>query len=139
MVEEIIKDDQDLFIVDVQLKGHKGSQHLLVSMDGDNGIQIDKCASISRQLGHQLEEMDLIGGKYNLEVSSAGLSEPLKLLRQFKKNEGRTLKVKLVSGDKITGVLKSSAEGGIVLEDEGEEKEVNFKDIDKSTVAVSFK
>lgn len=126
-------------MVDVTLKGHAGNQRLTVTLDGDKGVQIDQCVEVSRKLGSQLEEMNLIDGKYTLEVTSAGLGEPLKMVRQYQKNIGRNLEVRLIEGGDISGKLVEVNEDGIVLEAKDEKRELNFKEIDKSTVAVSFK
>lgn len=126
-------------MVNTSLKGQGGSQKLVVTLDGDRGVMIDQCASISRQLGNKIEELDLIEGKYNLEVSSAGMGSPLKLPRQYKKNQGRTLNVKLISGEEYNGKLGSSDDDGFSLETENGIVNLNFKDIDKSIVEVSFK
>ncbi len=139
LIEEIISDQPDLFIVDVQLKGNKANQRLQIFMDGDKGIQIDQCANISRKLGHQIEELGLIEDKYILEVSSAGMGVPLKSMRQYKKNEGRQLEVKLKNGEAQVGKLLGATEEALKLEIEENEVEIPFGEIEKSTVVVSFK
>ena len=84
---------------------------------------------------------------YVLEVSSPGLDHPLASLRQFKKNVGRKLRVRLKSGSQIEGNLQVVNEAAIVLAAESkekkkkvvEEKEISFADIEKANVLVSFK
>ena len=139
MVEQIISETPELFVVDISLKGNKGTQKLVIKMDGDNGIGIDQCASISRQLGARIEEQDLIQDKFILEVTSAGLDSPLRIPRQFAKNVGRSLKVVMNDGDELEGKLKDFQDGVLQLEVEDETKEINSKDIEKSVVVVSFK
>ncbi|MEQ9229454.1 MAG: ribosome maturation factor RimP [Cyclobacteriaceae bacterium] len=139
LIEEIISDQPDLFIVDVQLKGSKANQRLQIFMDGDKGIQIDQSAHISRKLGHQIEELGLIEDKYILEVSSAGMGVPLKSMRQYKKNEGRQLEVRLKNGESQVGNLLGATDAALKLEIEENEVEIPFGEIEKSTVVVSFK
>lgn len=139
MVEELIREQRDLFVVDVTLKGHQGNQRLEVSLDGDSGVNIDQCAEVSRRLGHQIEESNMIDGKYILEVSSAGMGRPLKVMRQFKKNQGRELEVALKNGETVTGGLIDSNDEGLKLLIDDKEEEIAFIDIDKSRVLVSFK
>lgn len=139
LVEEIIADQPELFIVDVQLKGNKGNQRLFVFLDGDKGIQIDQCATVSRKLGHQIEEMNLIDGKYILEVSSAGMGKPLQVKRQYKKNVGRELEVVLKNGEVMTGKLESSTDDNLTLNIEEKQVGIPFNEIEKATVVVSFK
>ncbi len=67
-----------------------------VFIDGDQGISIEKCVMYNRALYKRLEEMQFFpDGDFSLEVSSPGLDEPLKLLRQYKKNVGRLVEIVL--------------------------------------------
>lgn len=143
IVNEIITDDPQLFIVKVILKGNPGSQRLIVLLDGDQGVTIDQCSLISRKLAAVLEERDLIDDKFFLEVSSAGIDFPLQSIRQYKKNIGRSLKVELTDSTEVKGELKEVKETGIVLEEQlkksVEQHEISFSEINKSMVLVSFK
>ena len=140
-VEEIILEDSSLFLVDVLLKGHTGNQRLNVELDGDEGLAIETCASVSRRLGSWIEEEDLIPGKFILEVSSPGADKPLTNKRQYKKHVGRQLKVQTAEGLEINGLLKSVETDQIEVE-ESKKKEplmVPFDQIKSSNVIISFK
>lgn len=139
IVEEILAEEDTLFLVDVIIKGHVGSQKVLVLIDGDEGISIDKCAWVSRKLGGILEEEELFTTKYLLEVSSPGLDHPLSLHRQYVKNKGRNLSVELLDGSKTEGKLIEVDLDKILLEDKKEARAINFEDIRKSKVVVAFK
>lgn len=152
-VKEILeqKGDETLFLVDVVVSSAKNSQKVLVHLDGDEGVNIDTCAEISRQLGNILEEEDLFSGSFTLEVSSPGLDLPLKLQRQYHKNIGRNIKV--LTQDNMTrkGLLKEVTEAHIVIAEQpkgkgaqkkkGDVKEVliPFQEIKKTNVLASFK
>ena len=140
-VKEIISDDTDLFIVEIRSAGDPQNMRLQVYLDGDDGLGIDKCASISRQLGARLEEHDLFEAKYTLEVSSPGLDMPLKMSRQYHKNIGRVLKFKTIGGAKVKGELLGISEKDEVriLLDSEEEKVFDLKEIEEAKVTVSFK
>ncbi|MFT6868310.1 MAG: ribosome maturation factor RimP [Cyclobacteriaceae bacterium] len=142
-VEGLISEDPSLFIVDVALKGSSGNQRLMIYLDGDQGVSIAACASVSRRLSGFLEENDLIEGKYYLEVTSAGLDQPLRFLRQYKKNIGRSLSIKMLDGQLVEGELKTVNDTGITLlrvQKKTEETfEIGFDEIDSSKVLVSFK
>jgi ribosome maturation factor RimP len=88
LLEEGLAEFPDLFLIDLKIDD---ANKILVILDGDNGVQLQDCINISRAIEHNLdrEEVD-----FGLEVASAGVSLPLKLVRQYKKNIGRTLKIK---------------------------------------------
>lgn len=132
----------DLFIVEIKLQANR----LQIFVDGDTGVSIDACAGISRYVGHALEEEDPIGHAYTLEVSSPGLSMPLKLKRQFYKNTGRTLAVKMPDGTRRSGRLVKVTEEAVFLEEKvkGERKkdvlvesEIPFSEISEAKVTIN--
>ncbi|HLF33732.1 MAG TPA: ribosome maturation factor RimP [Cyclobacteriaceae bacterium] len=137
---------ENYFVVDVSLTGGKGSRKLKILVDGDQGIDIDACSRISRELSDWLDQKEPIEGPFTLEVGSPGIDYPLSTPRQFRKNLGRMIKV-LKSGQLITrGVLKEVDDRGIVIvepaEKEGKEglaESIDFGEILKATVIVSFK
>lgn len=145
LVEEKISDRPELFLVEVRMMPNN---KLIVHVDGDEGINIQDCAAISRHVGFHLEEENTIEKAYNLEVSSPGVGEPLKLKRQYDKNIGREVGIKLSSGAQSEGKLLSVSEEGIVIEAKVKEKgkkvqlvetSLNFNDITETKVLISFK
>jgi ribosome maturation factor RimP len=88
----------------------------------------------------------MLDDQYTLEVSTPGLDQPLKLLRQYKKNIGRQLKMKLANG-LMEGRLLDVTPENITVEQQVKEgktrsvavREIPFSDIEKSFVLVSFK
>jgi ribosome maturation factor RimP len=145
LVEEKIAGRPDLFLVDVKMQG---SGALTVLVDGDQGVAIADCAEISRHVGFHLEEENVIEHAYNLEVSSPGLDTPLRSLRQYRKNIGRKLNIKLNDGGKRDGELKEVTEDGITLSEVIKEKGkkavsvdsfISFSEIAETKVSVSFK
>jgi len=146
LVEAKIADRPDLFIVDIKM--HPNGR-LIILMDGDNGIGIADCAAVSRTVGFHLEEENVIEQAYHLEVSSPGLDYPLSTPRQYQKNVGRSLSVKLAEEpNKREGKLLEVQEEGILIEESIKEKgkkavlEQNFIPFDQITetkVLISFK
>ena len=138
---------QDCFLVEI--KFHPNNK-LEVFIDSDTGITFNTCRQISRYLEAEIDTNNWLGPKYVLEVSSPGISRPLKLPRQYRKNIGRKLKVKLLEGGEQAGHLIQVEENHIVLEDkvrvkEGKKKvtktiqtEIPFDQIKKAIVQVSF-
>ncbi len=108
LLEEGLLEKPSLFLVDLSISE---SYKITVTLDGDNGVNLQDCIDVSRTLENNLdrEEQD-----YSLEVASAGVSTPLKLVRQYKKNIGRTLKVKTAT-ETIEAKLEAASEDSIVL------------------------
>ena len=83
MVEGLVADDPQYFLVEVKIRP---TNNVKVFLDGDKGISIEKCISYNRQLYKMLESSGLFpADDFSLEVSSPGLDEPLKLMRQYHK------------------------------------------------------
>ena len=114
LVEEKIADKPNLFLVDIKM--HSNGK-LMILVDGDNGIGIDECVAISRHVGFHLEEENVIETAYNLEVSSPGIDTPLTSARQYAKNIGRTLAIKMADGTKREGKLTGITEDAILVEE----------------------
>ena len=137
------------FLVEVIVAGANAAGKILILIDGDQGINIDRCAEVSRRTAAVLEEEDAIQTPYILEVSSPGLEHPLKLLRQYKKNVGRNIKVQLHDDTLIRGDLLAVTEEHILVREKKKEKgskkeieqevKITFSDIKKTNVLVSFK
>jgi ribosome maturation factor RimP len=91
LVNQVLAEKSAVFLIDLKISD---SQKITVTLDGDNGVSLQDCIDMSRAIENDLdrEEHD-----YSLEVASAGVSTPLKLVRQYKKNIGRVLKVKTVT------------------------------------------
>lgn len=88
LLEQGLREKPSIFLIDLAISE---AYKVTVTLDGDNGVTLQDCIDISRAIEHNLdrEEQD-----FSLEVASAGVSSPLKNIRQYKKNVGRTLIVK---------------------------------------------
>ncbi len=108
LLEEALQEKASLFLVDFSISE---SYKITVTLDCDNGVILQDCIDISRVIENNLdrEEQD-----FSLEVASAGVSTPLKLVRQYKKNIGRTLKVK-TAAETIEAKLEAATEESITL------------------------
>jgi ribosome maturation factor RimP len=146
--EDIIHDDERLFVVDVWVADHRSEAKVTVYIDGDEGISIDTCANVSRELSGKLDENELFDGKYTLEVSSPGLRHPLKLRRQYVNNIGRQVKILLNNSQEKTGTLMKVDGEQILIKmlpknkkkkpQQDEEITIPFADINKTNVMASF-
>lgn len=97
------------YLVDVVIKP---GNLIVVEIDNDEAVSIDDCAELSRYLE---EHLDRDVEDYELEVGSAGITSPFKVLRQYVKNIGNEVEMLLKNGSKLTGVLKSADENGVVV------------------------
>ena len=134
----------DIFFVDMKVKP---TNNIKIFLDADSGLGIEKCIKINRRLYRQVEEMGFYPeGDFSLEVSSPGIDEPLKMLRQYVKNIGRTVEVTLNDDTTKEGVLLEANEEGIIIEfTEGKNKKavntklpVLFTDIKQTVVQIKF-
>jgi ribosome maturation factor RimP len=115
MVQALLAGETGYFLVEIRVKP---TSNIRVYLDGDNGIPIEKCVQFNRALYKQLEGSGLFpGDDFSLEVSSPGLDEPLKLLRQYKKNIGRQVELLLQDGSKKEGRLLEVGNDGIIVEE----------------------
>ena len=149
-VSDILREKNErFFLVDTRVNQTPAGTKAIVHIDGDEGISIDACAEVSRALASQLEETELMGEKYVLEVSSPGLDQPLKLHRQYQNNVGRTIKVLTQDNKTTQGILRNVTNDFIELEPAVKSKkkkksepvqnvEISFDQIKKTNVLVTF-
>ena len=110
LVREALEENEELFLIELIFSG---DNKILVEVDGDKGLTLKECMRISRHIENNLdrEEED-----FGLEVTSPDVANPLKVLRQYKKNIGRILAVKTTEDKKIEGTLVDADENKISLE-----------------------
>jgi ribosome maturation factor RimP len=111
IVEEKIA-GTDCYLVDVKVSPSK----VMVFIDKPTAIKIEDCVEISRHLQHQLEESG-IWENHELEVSSPGMGEPLKVPQQYQKSIGRQVSIITFDGIKHIGILKAISPGEVELEE----------------------
>ena len=102
--------ERGFFLIDIQVKA---SNKIFVYADNLKGITLDECAVISRLIE---EKIGLDAGDFDLEVSSPGLENPLKLPIQYQKNAGRTLRVIQTNGETKEGRIIEADTEKVMLE-----------------------
>lgn len=134
------------FIVEVRVKSGK----IVVLLDKPEGITIQECSQVSRFLAEQLEPSGILEN-HEMEVSSPGMDQPLKVFPQYLRRVGRTVTVLTKTGPEKTGVMTAVETEGIHLEETITRKEKNkkisetvnsfipFSEIKETKVVISFK
>lgn len=146
LLDVALTERSHLFLIDLSISD---ANKISIVLDGDNGVSLQDCIDVSRAVEAELdrEEQD-----FSLEVASAGLSNPLKFVRQYKKNLGRNLKVKTISSEEIEAKLTAVDDKKITLEWQAREPkkigkgketvdkkiELPYESIKEAIVIVSF-
>ena len=131
----------ELWGIEYHAQGKRSMLRIFIDKTGD-GVQIEDCEKVSRQVSSVLDVEDPIKGEYTLEVSSPGMDRNLYTLEQYKRYVGQKLAIKLrVSFEgrrKFSGLFKGIEEDEIVLEVDGEEYLLPFELIDKANLVPTF-
>ena len=111
--------------------------HLEITIDSDDGINIDDCEKVHRAIDPILDECDPIEDFYYLEVSSPGIERELRTEEHIEISRGERVEAKLyraVDGKKsVVGVLLGLSDGNVIIECDGEEVSLSRADISKLT------
>ncbi len=115
---------------------------LRLFIDHENGIDVDDCAEVSRQVGAILDVEDPISSEYNLEVSSPGVDKPLFELSHFQQVIGEIVNVKLsmpLNGRrKFKGLLTAIENDALIVEVDSIDYELVINNIDKANLVARF-
>lgn len=108
LLNDALSERPHVFLIDLSISD---TYKIIVTLDADNGLNLQDCIDISRSIENNLDRET---HDYALEVASVGVGSPLKLVRQYKKNVGRTLIVK-TSNETIEAELMEANDDFIVL------------------------
>ncbi len=127
-------------LVDVEYVKEGADYYLRVYADKDGGINIDDCVEISRALEKRLDEEDFISDAYILEVSSPGLTRPLKKEKDFERSIGKKIEIKLYKGidglKEFEGILKDFDKDSVTVLTDDEEMKLSRTEI--SMIRLAF-
>jgi ribosome maturation factor RimP len=116
-----IVDDERLKLVEIEFKPANKRWLLRIYIDKDGGVTIDDCAYVSRELARHLDVEDFIVQPYTLEVSSPGLTRPLKKSEDFVRNKGKTCRI--ITREAVAGKNEFLGEIGEATADKVDIKE----------------
>lgn len=105
----LLSTESESYLIDVTVSR---DNQIVITLDNDEAIDIDECAALSQYID---QHMDRDKEDFELEVGSAGLTSPLKTLRQYAKFEGEEMEVMLRDGRKLRGILGAADEEGFDL------------------------
>ncbi|MCW2117901.1 ribosome maturation factor RimP [Flavobacterium sp. 7A] len=142
---EALSERPSLFLIDVVITD---AFKVIVTIDGDDGVVLQDCIDVSRAVESNLDREDQ---DFSLEVASFGVGSPLKFVRQYKKNVGRTLIVKTAT-ENIEAELVEANDDFVILSWEAREPkklgkgketvqkrlELSYGDIKEAIVTVTF-
>ena len=115
-----IAEENGVEIYDVEYVKEGSDWYLRVYIDKEGGVTIDDCQNVSRAFNEILDRENYIDDQYIFEVSSPGLTRPLKKEKDYEKSIGRLLDIKLykpVEGKKeYAGILKEYNKDIIIIE-----------------------
>lgn len=150
MVEQLVQDfletRKDLYLVDLKISA---TNDVVVVLDGDASLSIQDCLDASRVIEFNIDRESY---DFSLQVMSPGLSEPLVLPRQYKKNIGRDLEITLLDDERVVGELIEVDEENVSLmlryrrpkligkgkEDVEEKRVLPYSDIKKALIVIKF-
>lgn len=136
-----LMEEHQFELVDVEYVKEAGTWYLRAYIDKEGGIAVDDCEVISRKLSEWLDEKDFISDSYILEVSSPGLGRPLKKEKDFARNIGKAVDIKLYRAlnkqKDFTGVLKSYDKESVTIEQE-DSTEMVFTRSDIALIRLAF-
>lgn len=150
VVKDIIKDlvqEKEAFIVEIKVSS---SNKINIEIDSLNGFTINDCVEVSRLIESKLDRDQ---EDYELEVASAGLSEPFKVMQQYQKNVGKEVETLTKEGKKINGILSDVTESYFEIEEskmvkvEGKKKKQSitekhrfaYDDVKSTKIIITFK
>ncbi len=123
-------------LVGIEYRPNVTNGLLRIYIDKEDGIDVDDCAQVSRQVSGVLDVEDPITGQYNLEVSSPGINRPLFKLEDYQQFSGNKAKIHLnglyEGRRKVVGTLQGIDVREILIEVDGEQVKVPFDQIAKA-------
>ena len=149
-IKDIIEgfiEEKNAFIVEIKVSS---SNKINIEIDSNEGFSIRDCVEVSQLIESKLDREK---EDFELEVASAGLSEPFKVIQQYRKNLGEEVETLTNEGIKITGILSSVTDDGFEIEEskmvkvEGKKKKQNvvekhsflFDQVKATKIIIKFK
>ena len=141
LIEPTLK-GSDIELVDVEYKKTGKTWSLRVFIDKNQGVTVNDCQRLSREIEDLIAIHELIADRYVLEVSSPGLDRPLKKETDFIRNKGKQVLVKtylpINSSKTNTGTIKDFSNDTLFLENEKKTFEISLSNIAQAKLIFKF-
>ncbi|MGW0390206.1 ribosome maturation factor RimP [Streptomyces sp. NPDC003042] len=134
-----------LDLEEIELSKAGKRRMLRITVDSDEGVELDACAELSREISDKLDDSDVMGeDEYVLEVGSPGADRPLTEHRHYVRATGRLVKFQLSDGEELVARVLGVDDEGLDLEVPGVKgrkataRRIAFTDIAKARVEIEF-
>lgn len=130
-------------VVDIDFRPHPTDGLLRIYIDKSDGVLLEDCELVSKQISSLLDVEDPIPGQFNLEISSPGMDRPLRKIQDFERFSGEKVKIKLsvptLEGQRnFSGKLMGMQDQEVILEVDGETHYLPLDSIEKARLVPQF-
>ena len=139
-IEEIVSSN-GFIPIEIVFRGDNHLPVIEVYIDGEKGITAVECAVISKVINDEIEASNLVDSNYRLDVSSPGVERSLKFLLQYIKHINRKFEINYTDSEgekRITGKLIRIDGDNLFFVEKNSEYKINFNNITKAKVLISF-
>ena len=144
-LNELVKplvEDLGYEFVGLEYNSNPKNSVLRIYIDHENGVGIDDCENVSREVAALLDVNDPIKGHYNLEISSPGLDRPLFTPAHYRQFTGNVVQINLFAPQdgrrKFSGPILDADENGVRMEQDGSEVTLDFGNIAKAKLVPDY-
>ena len=144
-LNELVKplvEDLGYEFVGLEYNSNPKNSVLRIYIDHENGVGIDDCENVSREVAALLDVNDPIKGHYNLEISSPGLDRPLFTPAHYRQFTGNVVQINLFAPQdgrrRFSGPILGADENGVRMEQDGSEVTLDFGNIAKAKLVPDY-
>lgn len=139
-IAQAILSEEGMELVDIEYRRESKGWVLRLYLDKEGGVTLDDCTRVSQEVGRSLDIEDLIRNPYTLEVSSPGLTRPLRTEKDYIKYRHRLIRIKTVNPienrRQFKGRLLGFSENRIEIEIEGEVFQIPLSNVAKANLEI---
>ena len=137
-----IAEENGVEIYDVEYVKEGSDWYLRAYIDKPGGITVNDCEAVSRAFSDKLDENDFIEDSYIMEISSPGLDRPLKKEKDFARSMGKLVEIRtyrpIEKQKEFCGILNAYDESSVTIDEDGQLRTFDKKDIALIRLAIEF-